>query len=877
MKKVLSIILSLIMLLSITAGIDFSAYANTNNVLISKTITIKNEDDEEGFSFTPKESGVYYFYSTGDYDTYGEVSEDDYIYGKDDDSGEGFNFKVTCMLKANTEYDFNCYIQDSSTGTFNVFVEKANFYNNGEIKVGETKQVSIDDNDSIVYFTFTALERGKYYFYSTGNVDTLGYVWSEDNDRYVNDNANYTDNFEIICYFEAGVTYTLACKLVDDYTGDEHSFKLTLSETDYYNGGPTYSYVYDGEISLNEEKTVDIERMETDDSYECHVVSFVPEKSGIYYFSSVCGDLVGYIYDEDMQLLAEEFDNGCKSGSFCIKYYFETGVKYNLVWRRYKSSTGGTSEIALTENGYIYTLLDDGTARIDDYVGLGGEVEIPSVINNYKVTEINEYAFVELNKITKVVIPDSVTKICDNSFRKCENLISVIIPNSVTDIGNGAFQACKSLVSVTIPDSVINFGDYVFYNCTSLNSISVDSNNVAYLSKDGVLFNKSMTDLICYPAGKKSDNYVIPNSVKNISSFSMATCEKLKSVTIGESVTNIESRAFLYCTSLTSIKIGKNVKNIGDSTFQGCYYLVDISLGEGVKSIGEYAFAYCYALESIVIPSSVVSIGGGAFFWDENLKSITVLNPNCNMEHFGYLGESPLTIIGYENSTAETYAKEYDLTFKSLGVYKCSNHTYKTTTTKATTSKNGSKVTKCTVCGDVKSKSTIYYPKTITLSATTYTYNGKAQKPTVTVKDSKGNKIATSNYTVSYASGCKNVGSYKVTIKFKGNYSGTVTKTFKINPKGTTISKLTATSKGFKATWKKQATQTTGYQIRYSTKSNMSGAKTVTVSKNSTTSKTISKLSAKKKYYVQIRTYKTVNGTKYYSSWSGSKTVTTKK
>jgi uncharacterized protein YkwD len=205
-------------------------------------------------------------------------------------------------------------------------------------------------------------------------------------------------------------------------------------------------------------------------------------------------------------------------------------------------------------------------------------------------------------------------------------------------------------------------------------------------------------------------------------------------------------------------------------------------------------------------------------------------------------------------------------------------HKEKSKVTKATTKANGKITYTCSVCGETTKKATtIYYPKTITLSATSYTYDGKVKKPTVTVKDSKGNKIATSNYTVTYASGCKNVGSYNVTIKFKGNYSGTVTKTFKINPKGTTISKLTATSKGFKATWKKQGTQTTGYQIRYSTKSNMSGAKTVTVSKNATTSKNISKLSAKKKYYVQIRTYKTVNGTKYYSSWSSSKIVTTKK
>ena len=89
---------------------------------------------------------------------------------------------------------------------------------------------------------------------------------------------------------------------------------------------------------------------------------------------------------------------------------------------------------------------------------------------------------------------------------------------------------------------------------------------------------------------------------------------------------------------------------------------------------------------------------------------------------------------------------------------------------------------------------------------------------------------------------------------------------------------MTAAKKGFKATWKKQTTQTTGYEIQYSTdKKFKKGVKTVRISKNKTTSKSVSKLSAKKKYYVRIRTYKMCGKTKVVSSWSGAKSVTTKK
>ncbi|MGN0384225.1 MAG: fibronectin type III domain-containing protein, partial [Eubacterium sp.] len=204
-------------------------------------------------------------------------------------------------------------------------------------------------------------------------------------------------------------------------------------------------------------------------------------------------------------------------------------------------------------------------------------------------------------------------------------------------------------------------------------------------------------------------------------------------------------------------------------------------------------------------------------------------------------------------------------------------HNYKTTITKATTSKNGSIVTKCSVCGDIKSSTTIAKIKSAELSKTTYTYTGKLLKPEVTVKDSNGNKIASSNYTVTYNNN-KSVGKATVTIKFKGNYSGTITRTFTIKPKASRISKLTAKSRGFRVTWKKISSQITGYKIQYSTSKKFTKKTTVTKTvKKSKTRLTLKKLKANKKYYVRICTYKKVNGVRYYSSWSKAKPVKTKK
>lgn len=171
--------------------------------------------------------------------------------------------------------------------------------------------------------------------------------------------------------------------------------------------------------------------------------------------------------------------------------------------------------------------------------------------------------------------------------------------------------------------------------------------------------------------------------------------------------------------------------------------------------------------------------------------------------------------------------------------------------------------------------------KNVSLSKTSYTYNGKSQKPTVKAKNAKGRTVATSNYTVSYASGRKNVGRYKVTVKFKGDYKGTVAKTFQIVPKGTKITTLKAGRKSFMAKWSRQKTQTTGYQLSYTTdKKFKKSVKTITISKNTTVQKTVKKLKSKKLYYVKVRTYKTVKinrkTTKMYSGWSSYKKVKTK-
>ena len=219
--------------------------------------------------------------------------------------------------------------------------------------------------------------------------------------------------------------------------------------------------------------------------------------------------------------------------------------------------------------------------------------------------------------------------------------------------------------------------------------------------------------------------------------------------------------------------------------------------------------------------------------------------------------------------SAHKYDNSCDETCNECGKERDVEHTYKKyKTTDATTSKNGKKYYKCADCGATKT-STIYKASKIKLSTEEYTYNGKTKKPSVKIYTSKGKKLTEGDdYKLSRPKSSKKVGKYKIKITFKGDYTGTKSIYYTINPKGTKVSSVSAAKKSLKVKISKQSTQTTGYQIQYSTSSKFKSAKTKTISSYKTTSYTIKSLKAKKTYYVRVRTYKTVDGKKYYSDWS---------
>ena len=474
-----------------------------------------------------------------------------------------------------------------------------------------------------------------------------------------------------------------------------------------------------------------------------------------------------------------------------------------------------------------------------------------------------------------VVIPDGVTGIGDNAFFYCSSLTSIEIPASVTSIGNSAFSGCDSLTGITIPANVTSIGSGVISGCSSLAEIQVEDGNTVYDSRGGsnAIIETTGNRLI---AGCK--NTTIPAGVTSIGRGAFENCDGLTDIVIPSGVISIEEGAFYYCSSLTSIEIpasvtgigemafaacydlrsiqvaagnktydsrdGSNaiietaanllivgcnntripssVTGIGDEAFYGCDGLSDIVIPGSVKRIGDGAFSFCGSLKSVVIPEGVISIGDRAFFWC-NMTSVTI--------------SSSVTVIG-------------DWAFGMCD-----------------------KIQEITI---LNPKTKLGNSKGDAIFDNSMGYGISFQSPVVTIK----------GYTNSTAQELVNYMNHTSSVKFQfialaerepaGNLKADSKHPTDISPKESSLKgKITAKSKAFTVKWKKQ-TDVSGYQIQYSTnKKFKKGTKIKTVKKSNATKTTIKKLKAGKKYYVRIRTYKTVNGTNYYSAWSKSKSVKT--
>lgn len=472
------------------------------------------------------------------------------------------------------------------------------------------------------------------------------------------------------------------------------------------------------------------------------------------------------------------------------------------------------------------------TWRID---GISGELMIDGVGSapNGTASPFETYSRI----IKTVTIGDSVTALGAYMFSNCTNIETVNFNSIINAIPNKLFNNCTSIKEIALTDAINYVSPSAFDGCTALESVDVSILNKTYTSYKSVLYSADKSILVKVPANiVDAQMFSIPTSVSIIGEKAFYQCNNMNSLTLGQGITEIRDNAFTG-SSITSIEILNTECDInGNNVFPSscnikCYP-------------NSTADKYCKQ-------NGITS------------QTLVVNKDDCIHSYNSYVIKPTCIKQGYTQDKCKYCENTINKDYKNaLG------HSYTKQTVSATFTKNGYTREYCEHCKAVKNKKDVYYVKSVKLENSKYTYDGKKHKPKLTIKNSAGAIIPDTMYTRAYSKDTTSVGKHTVTVKLNGNYSGTKTYSYKIIPKGTTVLSLTSPkSKKIKLKWKKNTTQTTGYQIWYSTSKSFKTKKSIKLS-NKTHSKTIKVDKSKKIYYIKIRTYKTVGNTNYYSSWS---------
>ena len=285
-------------------------------------------------------------------------------------------------------------------------------------------------------------------------------------------------------------------------------------------------------------------------------------------------------------------------------------------------------------DGIFYELkpVKVGTAAVNSdpavvgYKLYTGALSIPSTIeydgNTYKVTEINQYAFMGCRELSSIELPEGLTAIGFGAFDGCSGLTSVNIPSTVTTIKKWAFRDCSGLTKVCITDIAawceITFEDY---------------GNPLYYAHHLFLEDEEITDLIIpdnvsiisdrvFNGFSSLKSVELGSGVVSIGNYAFAWCTSLASIVMPENVKELGSCSFLECEALADIRISGNIEKIGVSSFEKCNSLKTIHIPNGVKEVDAYAFRNCSKLEKIYIAESVERIGASAFGNCENISDV---------------------------------------------------------------------------------------------------------------------------------------------------------------------------------------------------------------------------------------------------------------
>ena len=319
----------------------------------------------------------------------------------------------------------------------------------------------------------------------------------------------------------------------------------------------------------------------------------------------------------------------------------------NVTWRIYENAQGESVLLIEGEGAMAdYDYWDDIYAPWDDY---RNDIRLIGILDG--VTSIGEDAFHGLRNVKEIYIPASVVSIPQGAFNSFFNLETISV-----DEGNTAYTAEDNVLynkdmtdmlcyprgiggTCTIPDSVTTISCYF----GAVEAFEVGSENTVYSSLDGVLFNKAQTELIYYPIGSDRIEYTVPDTVVTIGEDSFSD-SILQEITIQDGVTSIGATAFLYCTELTQITIPDSVTSIGNSAFENCESLESVTLNS-VETIGRYTFSKCSSLKTAVLGDKVEGIGNCAFEECKALSEITIPDSVTIIGQYAFEGCESLKTI----------------------------------------------------------------------------------------------------------------------------------------------------------------------------------------------------------------------------------------
>lgn len=309
----------------------------------------------------------------------------------------------------------------------------------------------------------------------------------------------------------------------------------------------------------------------------------------------------------------------------------------------------------------VYQLPDTVTS-LDPYAFEG--CLLTEIILPTGLTTLSTAAFQNCTALEKINLPEGLDQIPIYAFSGCKSLKDIVFPESLRIIQNYAFQKCTSLPSITLSKNVVNIAGGAFAYCTNMEAINIEEDNPSYVSVDGVVYNNNpinyMNRIYVYPAGKKDETYIMPESVSSTNPIVFAGAAYLKNIILSSRLKTIASSAFLDCTALESVTIPAKTTEIQDYVFAGCTNLSEIIVEEAnayytsedgvlfskdksrllqypagktdaaytvpdsVTTINSNAFKHANYLETINLPENLTKLDTNTFLECENLRSVTL-------------------------------------------------------------------------------------------------------------------------------------------------------------------------------------------------------------------------------------------------------------